>query len=84
MTTGRLSLRGVKVHESFANAPYVQPNMYNETFANIGTGMLSMHNRVALMRGPVVYCVELPKESGGEEMFEKGVFIPENIKLTAE
>ena len=37
---------------------------------------------VAVMRGPVVYCLELPTASGGEATWRKGVFFPENIELT--
>ena len=37
-------------------------------------------NRVAVQRGPVIYCLELPKEQGGEQVWDKGVFLPENIR----
>lgn len=43
-----------------------------------------LNNKVAVMRGPVVYCLELPKQEGGEEIFKNGVFIPENIMLKPE
>lgn len=46
--------------------------------------MSNMKNKVAVMRGPVVYCLELPKQEGGEEIFKNGVFIPENIELKPE
>jgi hypothetical protein len=36
------------------------------------------------MRGPIVYCIELPKREGGEEVFNSGVYLPENIQLTPE
>ncbi len=36
-----LSPRGDEVHENFANAPYLQPNLYSETCANIGAGMFN-------------------------------------------
>ncbi len=39
-------------------------------------------NRVAVQRGPVVYCLEVPKDQGGEQVWSKGVFLPENIQLT--
>jgi hypothetical protein len=39
-------------------------------------------NRVAVQRGPVVYCLELPKEQGGGQVWDKGVFLPENVPLT--
>ncbi len=46
--------------------------------------MANMKNKVAVMRGPVVYCMEFPKQEGGEEIFNNGVFIPENIELKPE
>jgi len=46
--------------------------------------MTNMKNKIAVMRGPVVYCLEFPKKDGGEEIFNNGVFIPENIVLTPE
>jgi len=39
-------------------------------------------NRVAVMRGPVVYCLEAPKAQGGGQLWENGVFLPENISFT--
>lgn len=44
----------------------------------------NLHNKVAVMRGPLVYCLELPKLEGGEKVWNDGVFLPENIKLTPE
>ncbi len=35
-------------------------------------------NYVAVARGPVVYCVELPVDQEGEEKWKTGVFLPEN------
>ena len=43
-----------------------------------------LKGKVAIMRGPVVYCLEFPKEKGGEEVINKGVFLPENIQLKPE
>ncbi len=43
-----------------------------------------LRNRVAVMRGPVVYCLELPKREGGEEMFNNGIFLPTDTQLTPE
>lgn len=43
-----------------------------------------LRNRVAVMRGPLVYCLELPKEEGGGAIFNNGVFLPQNIRLTPE
>ncbi|NQV31600.1 MAG: glycoside hydrolase family 127 protein, partial [Phycisphaeraceae bacterium] len=41
-----------------------------------------LQNRVAIMRGPLVYCLELPKSEGGDDIFNNGVILPESIKLT--
>jgi DUF1680 family protein len=43
-----------------------------------------LRNKVAVMRGPLVYCLELPKQEGGEETWSNGVFLPENIELKPE
>jgi hypothetical protein len=45
---------------------------------------VNLNNKVAVMRGPVVYCLELPKQEDGEEIFKNGVYLPANIKLTPE
>ncbi len=42
----------------------------------------SLRNYVAAMRGPVVYCLELPKQEGGEKIWREGVFLSPGIKLT--
>lgn len=44
----------------------------------------NLRNKVAVMRGPLVYCLELPKREGGERTWRDGVFLPENIKLKTE
>jgi len=36
------------------------------------------------MRGPLVYCLELPLREGGRKAWNEGVFLPENIELTLE
>ncbi|MHC4202719.1 MAG: glycoside hydrolase family 127 protein, partial [Planctomycetota bacterium] len=43
-----------------------------------------LRNMVAVMRGPLVYCLELPKREGGEKVWNDGVFLPETIELTPE
>ena len=43
-----------------------------------------LQDKVALMRGPIVYCLELPKREGGEEVFKNGVYLPKNIQLNPE
>lgn len=44
----------------------------------------NLRDKVAVMRGPLVYCLELPKQEGGEETWHDGVFLPENIELQPE
>jgi DUF1680 family protein len=44
----------------------------------------NLRNKVAAMRGPLVYCLELPKREGGEKTWHDGVFLPENIALKPE
>jgi len=43
-----------------------------------------LHNKVAIMRGPIVHCMELPKQEGGEEVYLNGVLLPENVEFTPE
>ena len=43
-----------------------------------------LRDRVAIMRGPVVYCLELPKQEGGEKTFKNGIFLSANIHLAPE
>jgi len=40
-----------------------------------------LRNSVAVMRGPVVYCLELPKQQNGEKIWNDGVYLPENIRF---
>ncbi|MBL7134280.1 MAG: glycoside hydrolase family 127 protein [Phycisphaerae bacterium] len=42
----------------------------------------SLRNYVAVMRGPVVYCLELPKQEGGEKIWREGVFLPAGVEFT--
>ncbi|MHC4519165.1 MAG: glycoside hydrolase family 127 protein, partial [Planctomycetota bacterium] len=39
-------------------------------------------NRVAVMRGPLVYCLELPLSEDGRKRWTDGVYFPENIVFT--
>ncbi|MFC1794723.1 glycoside hydrolase family 127 protein, partial [Planctomycetota bacterium] len=43
--------------------------------------VVELRNSVAVMRGPVVYCLELPKQQNGESIWNDGVFLPENIRF---
>lgn len=42
-----------------------------------------LQNKVAVMRGPLVYCLEAPVEQEGKQVWKKGVFLSENIAFTA-
>ena len=53
MGKGNPSLRGDALHEHFPIALYAQPNEYNETCANIATGMFSY--RMLLLTGNAKY-----------------------------
>ncbi|MBL7220656.1 MAG: glycoside hydrolase family 127 protein [Phycisphaerae bacterium] len=44
----------------------------------------NLRDKVAVMRGPLVYCLELPKSEGGEKVWNDGVFLPENVELSPE
>ena len=43
--------------------------------------VVELRNSVAVMRGPIVYCLELPKQQNGESIWNDGVFLPENIRF---
>ena len=43
-----------------------------------------LRGKVAVMRGPIVYCMELPKRDRGEEAYHRGVFLPDNVEFTPE
>ena len=43
-----------------------------------------LRGKVAVMRGPMVYCMELPVNERGKEIFENGVYLPQSIVLTPE
>jgi len=43
--------------------------------------VVELRNSVAVTRGPVVYCLELPKQQDGERIWNEGVFLPENIRF---
>jgi DUF1680 family protein len=40
------------------------------------------NNHIAVMRGPVVYCLELPVEQNGAQTWHRGIYFPENINFT--
>ncbi len=39
-------------------------------------------NRIAVMRGPVLYCIELPTREEGKKVWDNGIYFPENIHFT--
>jgi DUF1680 family protein len=40
--------------------------------------------KLAVMRGPVVYCAEFPVDQNGKEIWENGVFLTENTPFEIE
>ena len=44
----------------------------------------NLNDHVAVMRGPIVYCLELPEKLDGAQRWRAGVFVPENIELVAQ
>ena len=43
--------------------------------------IIELRNSVAVMRGPIVYCLELPKQQNGQGIWNDGIFLPENISF---
>jgi DUF1680 family protein len=41
----------------------------------------NLRNHVAFMRGPIVYCLELPEKQNGKSIWDKGIFLPENVRF---
>jgi DUF1680 family protein len=41
-------------------------------------------DKAAIMRGPVVYCMEFPLRENGKQIVQKGVFLHENMSFTTE
>jgi len=44
-------------------------------------GVEDARGKVAVKRGPVVYCAEFPLQEDGERIWQEGVFLPENVRL---
>jgi hypothetical protein len=44
-------------------------------------GAENLRGKVAVMRGPVVYCAEFPLREDGKRIWQEGVFLPENARL---
>ena len=40
-----------------------------------------LRGAVAVMRGPVVYCLELPEKQGGKRLWDEGVFLAEKVRF---
>ncbi|MFC1718818.1 glycoside hydrolase family 127 protein [Candidatus Poribacteria bacterium] len=43
-----------------------------------------LRNKIAVVRGPVVYCAEFPVESGGKQIWDEGIYLAENANFTAQ
>jgi len=41
----------------------------------------ALAGHAAVMRGPIVYCLELPKRDQGERIWKEGVFLNENVQF---
>ena len=41
-------------------------------------------NQTSIRRGPIVYCLDLPKQEGGEKIWREGVFLPAGVELTGQ
>jgi DUF1680 family protein len=41
-----------------------------------------LRGKVAVARGPVIYCLELPVSEGGRDVWQRGVFLPGSVELT--
>ena len=39
-------------------------------------------NRAAVVRGPVVYCLELPADGGNRALWNRGLYLPEDARFT--
>jgi len=50
-----------------------------EAHPNVG----ELRNAIAVMRGPIVYCIELPKEQNGRSIWNDGIFLPKNIRFNS-
>ena len=48
-----------------------------EAHPNVG----ELRYALAVMRGPIVYCLELPKQQNGQSVWNDGIFLPENIRF---
>lgn len=53
-------------------------------FMEANPKVTQLKSRIAVMRGPLVYCLELPRQEGGEEIINQGIFFSENTQLTTE
>jgi DUF1680 family protein len=42
-----------------------------------------LRGKVAVTRGPIVYCLEAPADEGGEKLWKAGVFLPVSASFTA-
>lgn len=44
--------------------------------------IVNNRDKIAVMRGPLVYCVEQPLSENGKAIWQKGIYFPENIIFT--
>jgi len=73
-----------RLHREWSSGDVIELDLPLETRLMEAHPWLSdLRNKVAVVRGPVVYCAEFPIESGGKEIWNKGVYLAENAKFTA-
>jgi hypothetical protein len=70
----------VKMKHKWRRGDHIELNLpmpvrLSEAHPNIN----SNRNRIAVMRGPVLYCVELPISEEGKKVWDNGIYFPENI-----
>lgn len=47
-------------------------------------GVKDCHDKLAVMRGPVVYCAEFPLSENGDSIWNSGFYMPDNAEFKAE
>jgi DUF1680 family protein len=74
----------VRLHRRWSAGDAIELDLPMETrLIEAHPGAANLSNKVAVMRGPVVYCAEFPLAQDGQRTWNEGVFLPENVELTA-
>jgi DUF1680 family protein len=73
----------VRLHRRWSAGDVIKLNLPMETrLIEAHPSLEDAANKVAVMRGPVVYCAEFPLNPDGERIWTDGVFLPENVSLS--